>query len=260
MGLFFRSRRRSRGGGLFSLIVIGGILYATGVLPAAWDYIKNAGNACYSLTNSVGIGGQSICGAVTSFMDMVDRNLTGLGGGVGNWFSDIEQKFNEQWANSKTRIELVNLTDQVDTAKESLLRSGLVSSQPTLDSLIQTGPSSLPVGGGEIGLLKGSLDSFAISQQLSSTQPALSLEWLQKGASVGAFGLPSQLSLGNAYANSGQNGAAAAYYHQALQSLNALRSNNSPASQQLLGSLGASPQELQAQIIAAIKQIQPAAR
>ncbi len=256
MGIFFKSRKRSSGGGLFGLILIGGALYATGVLPTVWDHVKNAGSACYSVTNSVGVSGQSICGAVTNFMGSVDRSLEGFGGGIVNWFSDAEQAFDEQWANSETRMGLVNLTEQVDAAKESLTQSGLVSGQPTLDSLMQTGPSSIPTGGGEMGMLKGALDSFAISQQLMRSQPALSMEWMQKGASMGAFGLPSQLSLGNVYAGSGQNAAAAVYYNQALKSLNALQTSNSPASQQMLDGLGASPEDIKAQIIAAIKQIQ----
>jgi hypothetical protein len=258
MGLFFKSRRRSSGGGLMGLLVIGGVLYYTGALPVVWDHVKNAGSACYSLANSVGVGGQSVCGAVNNFMGMVDRNVEGLGDGAGSWFADAEQSFDEQWAGSETRMDLENLTAQVDDAMQSFAKSDLVSSSSTLDALMRTGPAGMPEGVGEMGQMKSAMDIFAISQKLMRSQPALSMEWMQKGATMGAFGMPSQLSLGNVYAHSGQPVAAANYYNQALQSLNALQGSNSPAAQQMLGGMSVSPQQLQAQIIATIKQMQPA--
>jgi hypothetical protein len=257
MGLFFKSRRRSSGGGLLTLLIIGGALYYTGALPVVWNYIKNAGSACYSLANSVGFGGQSICGAIGNFMGMIDRNVDGLGDGMGSWFADAEQQFDEQWAGSETRMGLEQLTAQVDDVMKSFTRSSLVSPPSTLDSLMRTGPAGMPQASGETGQLQSAMDSFAISQQLMRSQPALSMEWMQKGATMGAFGLPSQLSLGNVYANSGNTAAASVYYNQALQSLNALQGSQSPASQQMLGSMSVPPQQLQQQIIAAIKQMQP---
>lgn len=257
MGLFFKSRkRRSSGGGFAGLLIILAVLYYTGMLPKAWGYIKNAGNSCYSVMNSVGIGAQGVCGAINQMMSAIDRNLGSLGDGMKDWMGDAEQQFDEQWANSQTRMDLEQITREVDDAVDSFKRSSLISGQGTLDALMQTGPGGFKVGSGDANQLKGAMDSFAIGQQLIGSQPNVGAQWLQKGASMGAFGLPSQLSLGNAYAQGGDAHAALVYYHQAQQSLSTLRSANSPASQQLLSGMSVSPDQLQAQITAAIKQIQ----
>jgi hypothetical protein len=254
MGLFFKSRKRSSGGGLFGLIIIGGILYYTGALPVVWSHVKNAGNSCYSVMNSAGIGGQSICSGLNNFMGMIDNSIGGMGSSVGGLFSGAGQEFDESWANSSIRRQLEQLTSAVDDAQ--LSASGLMSNQAALTALMQSGPGGLKIPSTDIGQLKGAMDSFAIGKQLMGTQPQLGMQWLQHGASAGEYGLMPQISLGNAYMQGGDTRAAMAYFTQAQQSLTQLRGSNSAASQQLLGSLPVSPDALQKQITAAIRQMQ----
>lgn len=248
MGLLFKSRRRrSAGGGLVGLLVIGGALYYTGMLPAAWDHIKNAGNHCYAALSGIGVGGQSVCGAVNGVVGMIDRSVSGMGNEFSGWMGETEQQFNDS-SNG--------LMQQVNQLMGSFSGSGLTSGERALASIMQRGPAGLQVGAGDMAQLRGAMDSFAISQQLMRSEPSLSMEWMQKGASMGAYGMPSQLSLGNVYAQSGNNAAAAVYYQQALGSLQALQGSQSPAAQQMLGGMNVSPAVLTQQITAAIKQMQ----
>lgn len=230
------------------LLIIGGVLYYTGALPVVWDHLKNAGTACYSLMNSVGVGGQSVCGAVNGMMTSIDNSISGMGDGMGDWFSD---------QSSDARMSMESVTKQFDGILDSFKGgSGFGSTQSSLDALMKMGPNSLSTGGGDLSQLQGAMNSFAIGQKLMGSQPSLGNQWMQKGASMGEFGLVPQLSLGNSFAQSGNNAAALNYYQQALGSLNALQSSNSPASQQLLGSMPVSPDKLQQQITAAIRQMQ----
>lgn len=255
MGLFFRSRKRSGGGGILTLAVILGVLYYTGLLPKAWDHIKESGNYCSSALGSVGYGVQSVCGTLNAGLNAIDEGVEGAGSSIREWVGDVSDQASSDWETSDTRMSIEGLGNQLQHALSSFSSSGLTSSQSSLEALMRVGPGGASFGSGQMDQMRGALDSFAIGQQLKSSQPGLSMEWMQKGASMGEFGLPSQLSLGNIYANSGNNYAAAAYFQQAQGSLSALQASNSPASQQMLQGMSVSPQKLQEQITAAIKQM-----
>jgi hypothetical protein len=104
-------------------------------------------------------------------------------------------------------------------------------------------------------LRQGNTPQFAVTQGQTGTallqtgQWQKGLEYLKNSASVGEYGVLSQLQLGSVYSNGGYGvpqdmDSARYYFEQAIQSLQQLQMDSSSVSQNLLSALPASPQEL----------------
>ncbi len=261
--MFFAKRRRGGGGGLVGLILILGVLYYTGVLPALWSQVKNSSTQCYATIASTGVpGAQAICSGVNSIITTVDVGLNRAQAQLDQWLGSQSRKLSDEWSRSALRSPIEALGKLTDLGLDSaaLQGSGLLSGEATLEALLNLGPSGATASYGGTSPLVGAMDRFTIGQRLMASQPALGTQWMKQGASFGEYGLLPQLSLGNYYMT-GANGVPAdpqqalAYYTQAQRSLTQLQGNQNPASQQLLATLPASPEQIQAQITAAIKQI-----
>ncbi len=262
--MFLTRKRRGSGGGLIGLILILGVLYYTGVLPALWAQVKNGSTQCYSAIAGVGVpGAQSICGGVSRTISTIDAALSRAQVRLDQWLGSQSRKLSDEWERSALRSPLEALGRLTDLGIDStvLQRSGLLSSEAVLTSLFKLGPSGARGAYDGASPLVGAMDRFTLGQRLMDSQPAVGMDWMRQGASFGEYGLLPQLSLGNYYMR-GANGVPAnpqqalAYYIQAQRSLTQLQGNQNPASQQLLATLPASPEQIQAQITAAIKEIQ----
>lgn len=262
--MFLAKKRRGGGGGLVGLILILGVLYYTGVLPALWAQVKNGSTQCYSVVANSGVlGAQSICGGLSRAINTMDAGLLRAQSQLDQWLGSQSRKFSNEWSRSALRspVEALGKLTDLGVNSAALQGSGLLSSEAILATLLNLGPSGAKSAYGGTSPLVGAMDRFTLGQRLMGSQPAVGVEWMKQGASYGEYGLLPQLSLGNYYMR-GANGVPAnpqqalAYYMQAQRSLTQLQGNQNPASQQLLATLPASPEEIQAQITSAIQQIQ----
>jgi hypothetical protein len=190
-----------------------------------------------------------ICGAVEKGIAAVDGFAARAG--------DSMKRFEERISNS------LGFTGLNDSVSGMVTRIGaLASSNETLKAMMSQGPGSLRLATGQS--LQQAIDSFTIGQSYLnySGGESQALEWFRHGAAQpGGYGVMSQLALGNIYMG-GTNAPVAqnpqlakAYLEQAKQSIAALSQNQSPGAQQILQTLHASPQTVQAQIDQAIRQL-----
>ncbi len=232
---FSRRRRRASGLSLTSLIVIGGVLYATGAGGWLTERISHLPAACFQAMP----GNASVC-------QMVDRA-------------------SQVTVNLATRSGA--MLDGITGRVSGLQRAGMP--HVTMNSATG-GMPGLNLQGGSFSALQlpqfslNHMQSDSVKQvlamylraaQFGSPQsvnfsPERALGLHQQGASMGAFGLGSQLALGNAYAQGVGTAAnpaqAKQYYQQALDSLNQLEGMSNADAHHYLQSFGSSPDAMRA--------------
>ena len=249
---------------------MGGLLYGTGAGGVILDNMKGLPSACASELGNVnpsvskvvcGMAGQFVSAmtsagnAVGAKLDDTFAGLLGGGNNIGSGFSS------PSYGRGGQAFDLTSLISGFDMSS----LAALASSDEALAGLLQQGPTSVGVGGNSSQQLQAALDSFSIGQRFlapgsSHYQPSTGISWMQQGASQNEYGLLPQLSLGSLYMQGGQGvaadpQAALAYYSQALQSVQTLQGSNQPGAQQVLGTLPVPPDQLQKEIIAAIRVI-----
>lgn len=233
-------------GGLTLLLLVGAAVYFSGAGSWVLENIKGLNASCYSgLSRLSPQVANPVCGALAKGMEAIDEAASSAGSRIDAWQKGI---FGNDGLGKLSSL----------AASMSNGISGLSSSGDDLARLINAGPSA-----GFQSPFQQAIDSFTIGQgflkQGGDTSKAL--PWLQQGAQQPqGFGLMSQLSLGNIYANGGYgieaNPQRAQYYlDQAQRSISVLSASNSPQSQQLLKTLPGSPEKIQADIQRAMLQI-----
>lgn len=237
-------------GGFGALLIVMGILYFTGAGNWLWSRVQELDSACYTGLMRVSPSIASpVCGAIEKGITAADGFFASTG--------DSLKRFEERVSNS------LGFTELNDSVSGMVTRIGaLASSNETLRAMMQQGPGSLRLATGQS--LQQAIDSFTIGQSYLnySGGESQALEWFRHGAAQpGGYGVMSQLALGNIYMG-GTNASvtqnpqlAKAYLEQAKQSISALSRNPSPGAQQVLQTLPASPQTVQAQIDQAIRQL-----
>lgn len=234
--------------GLLVIIIIIAAVYYSGAGSWALNSMKGLDSACYSGLGRLGAqAANPVCAALAKGLSAVDDFANTVDARIERWRyglfgSDGIDKLSNMASSFGNRV------------------SGLSSSGDDLARMISNGPSGFASAGQQS--FQQAIDYFAIGQgYLNGGASSQALPWLQQGArQPEGFGLMSQLTLGNLYANGGQgvtpNSQRAEYYlNQAQQSIAVLSANNSPQSQQLLKTLPQSPQKIQADLERAILQI-----
>ncbi len=260
----FFARKRRAGSGLFGFVIIVAVLYATGILPDLWARAKTATAQCEGALASSGIPASgALCGGVRSVVTAIDQVASRASSEVREWVNAQRMRLNWEWAANPLRSPVEELGRVLDgvTSGTGWQNSGLASTEETLQALLQLGPQRASTYYNQQAPWQGAMDRFALGQRLMDSEPSQGVAWMRQGAAFGEYGLLPQLSLGNAYMR-GTGGVRAdprqalAYYTQAERSLTRLESSQNPAAQELLGALGAPPDQIRAEIIAAIKMIQ----
>lgn len=257
--MFFRRRRRRSGMGLTGLVVVAGALYFTGAGKWMWDRMLTLEDNCYAMLAQMGTGsGSGLCAGAGATIRAIDDGVKNIAENVGGWTEGIMP------SDAEDRLASIqNFSDDLWQRVSNGSLSDWGSPSETLDEMMRSGPAGMGTGFSAKERLQRAIDEFTIGQHyLSSDASDKALAWLNSGASQpGGFGVLSQLTLGDLYRNGGNGiapnpGLAAQYYGQAQQSIGLLQGSGSPEAQQMLGGLPASPQMIQQQLIAAIKQMQ----
>lgn len=245
-------------------MVIVAVLYATGILPDLWARTRTATAQCEGTLASSGIPASgTLCGGVRSVVTAIDQVASRASSQVREWVNAQRLRLNWEWAANPLRSPVEELGRMLDgvTSGSGWQNSSLTSTEETLQVLLKLGPQRASTYYNQQAPWQGAMDRFALGQRLMESQPTQGVAWMRQGAAFGEYGLLPQLSLGNAYMQ-GTGGVRAdprqalAYYTQAEQSLTRLESSQNPAAKEVLGSLGAPPDQIRAEIIAAIKMIQ----
>ena len=237
----------ARNGFLVIIIIIAAIYYS-GAGSWALNSMKGLDSACYSGLNRLGAqAANPVCALLSKGLSAVDD------------FAGTVSARIERWQNGLFGVDGIDKISNIASSFGNRV-SSLSSSGDDLARIISNGPS----GFGSAGQFsfQQAIDNFAIGQgYLNGGAFSQALPWLQQGAQQPqGFGLMSQLTLGNLYANGGQGVAPNAqraefYLNQARQSIATLSANNSPQSQQLLSTLPKSPQKIQADLERAILEV-----
>lgn len=235
--------------GLGGLLVVGALVYFTGAGGWVMERAQKLDANCYGVLADLG---ESVANPVCN----------GLAGGmqaIQNISASVSHTVSE-WRDRLLNTGDLNRLNEYVSGFEQRVAS-FSSSKEQLTQLIQQGPSALN-GQSLTQQFQQAVDSFAIGQlYLKDGNNSAAMPWLQQGASQqGGFGLMSQLTLGNMYAQGGQGvardpQAATQYLIQAQQSLGQLSAGNTQQSQLLLQSLPVPPQQLRQQIEQAIQQL-----
>lgn len=230
---FSRRRRRASGLSLTSLIVIGGALYGTGAGAWLTDRISQLPAACYS-----GLSGQqSVCANV----DRIAGSTVNIATRTGAFLDNITGGLRGMQAGSAPSINL----------------SGTTASPLRLPQWGQLDLSRMNVQQFHSESIKRALAPYLQAAQFSNPasvnfSPERALGLHQQSASMGAYGLGSQLALGNAYAQGVGTAAnpaqAKQYYQQALDSLNQLEGMSNADAHGYLQSFGAPTTTMRAEL------------
>lgn len=260
--MIFRRRRRPAGASLTSIIVVGIGLYATGAGGWLTNRVAQLPAACYEALP----GQATVCNAVKKLAggavymanisgNMLDKTIgkQGLMGLVKN------QQTASGYGNASSGLALPSFSFE-QMAQQFHLNGDI-------ERLLQKGPSIGQVDLGQtssIDALKTAIEHYVVGEQLANPAsnyyaPQDALKWHEQGASIGAYGIGSQLALGNAYSQGlgGQVdlGRAKAYYEYALQSLESLNTSDDADAKTLLKGLGVSPDVIQKEVNAQLKAI-----
>lgn len=260
MGIFFRSRRR-RGGGTFTLLLLGaGIMVSAPWLARHGEALQTS---CMNKAQAIGGYGSRICNGIGRLSASLDLGLGGAGGSLKDRWQERLNDWRVSVDNSNIREKIRSVRAQFDERLSSSLSSYV--SNDTVKSLLSGGGSG-SFGASPNGQLSGALSSLVAGQKLLhggggiSADPAAAIDVYKQGAGVGAYGLIPQLELGSLYSQGGfgvspDAGLAAQYQSQALDSLRALRGSNTPEAQSLLQGLNIDPQALQQQLEEALARL-----
>jgi len=242
--------RASGGGiGLVGVVIIIGALYFTGAGSWMMNGLSGLSQNCATMIpNFAASIGYPVCGGVSKGVEFTDDATTR----VGNFIRSIEEQFS-------SGARFGSLSELNESLKYAV--ADLASPKDALNQMISRGPQQL-MGGKISQQFQQAVDSFTIGQfYVNRGGLADALPWLQQSAhQPNGFGVMSQLSLGDIYSRGGAGiqpdpRQAQAYYQMASQSLTQLNASNTPQAQQMLGTLPASPQEIQRQIQQTIAQL-----
>ncbi|MDX2095185.1 MAG: hypothetical protein SFW64_04520 [Alphaproteobacteria bacterium] len=228
-------------GSLGGLVLIGGLVYFTGAGNWALNNLKGLDANCYSGLSRLGTSvANPVCSGLAKGMEAIDKAATAASVQIDGWKRDLLG---------------MDGFSKLDAMAASLGKSvsGLTSPGDTLTQMMRNGPGA--VRGGQQPFQQA-IDTFAIGQGLlgQGGATAQAVPWFQQGAQQPqGYGVMSQIALGNLYAKGGQGVPAdpqRAYYYldRARQSIAALSASNNPQAQQMLRSLPASPQKIQADL------------
>lgn len=261
MGLFFRSRRRRRGPGLFGLLFM--ICLCFFGLSLLVGNSASLFTSCQNLTRSLGNNGQSLCVGMQQAMASIHQ----LSGWVSGTFGNV-QTASDEWntnvsvASLKERWQ--SLTQRLDTGANWQGGQGASSlvSMDAVREMLRTGhyQGTLETPSGR---LQNAFGSFMAGQSLAQSGGDLEsqLAWYRNGAGMGEYGILSQLKLGSLYMNGAEGGVpdyglAYDYNMQALGSLQQLQSSATPEAAATLGTLPVEPSQLQLQLQESLRQLQ----
>lgn len=262
MGLFFRSRRKRRGPGLFGLLLMIGVCFFG--LSLLVGNSASVFTSCQNLTRSFGNSGQNLCVGMQQAM----ASIYNLSGTVQGMFGNVQQAASRDWvpaaniASVKERWQ--SLTQRLDTGANWQGGQGASSlvSMDAVKDMLRTGHYQ---GGldSSSGRLQNAFGSFMAGQSLAQSGGDLEsqLAWYRNGAGMGEYGILSQLKLGSLYMSGAEGvapdyGLAYDYNMQALGSLQQLQSSTSPEAMATLGALPVEPSQLQLQLQESLRQLQ----
>lgn len=237
-------------GGLGGIIVIGAIIYFSGAGSWLMTRVQALDEQCYVMLTDVGFTeANPACAALGSGLSAVDGMLVAVG--------DKIDGFKQNVFGTTSFDDLSQFAADMQLKMQELSSSG-----DDLARMVSAGPQGL--SGLGLPPFQQAIDSFSIGQNYlkKDGMSAQGLSWLQLGASQPqGYGVMSQLSLGNVYARGAYgvpaNPAMAQYYlKQATSSLAVLSSSNTPQSQQILGALPATPDQMRRAIEHTLQQLQ----
>lgn len=242
----------ARGGGsLLVILLVIGVLYFTNAGTWLWTRVTQLDENCYTAlsTSRAASVAPTVCGGVAKAIAAMEDGKALLQQRI----QDVVQRF---MGNSG----LHNLNGYMEALKDKMRNFNLSSDQ--LSQLLNRGPN-FSIGQSIQQQFKDAMDSFAVSQYyLQGNNASQALPWLQQGAAQPeGFGVMSQLTLGNLYAQGGNgvdaNPQIAEYYlNEARNSISTLSGNGSPQAQQMLQNLPASPQAMIQNIEQILRQLQ----
>lgn len=268
--MFFRRRRT--GLSLSTILLVAAGMHYTGAGEWTMQRIANASRACPSATAELGgmVSG-GVCSMVSGAVGMVDTAANAIGNGFGLVEQYAQNGFAQLFSGSAIQTNVPAALNQIslqwnlpDFSQVSI--PGITLDDSALRSAMQRGPQALS-GNSALDQLKAAVTAQNIGQRMLQPQsvdysPQQAVNWLHKGASMGAYGVMPQLTLGSLYAQGGQgiaaNPAQANHYlAQALRSVQQLQhaAPQDAQAQAVLGSLPMQPEQLVQQIHQQMNQI-----
>lgn len=235
------AHRRAGFGTLTLIAVIVTVLLVTGLGQAMWRHSTQLGAYCRDAMLAIHFNNG------LDFCDSLGQAIVGF------------QRYLEREVNASSFGGTMNLEEFSGFIARQFSSAAFGYSAPQLSGLMQAPAMPSLSGGGMLGgtslnqLSTALSQGFQGNQLLSGGNPAQGLSFLQSSASMGEYGLLSQLQLGSVFAG-GQYGIpqnmgnARNYYQQALESIQSLEQSNTPQSQQLLSAMPASPEVMKARL------------
>lgn len=237
--------------GLVGLLILIAVLYYSGAGSWVLTRVKHLDEACYGAVASHSWASSlanPVCGSIAKGFAAVETAA-----------ANVQDRF-DQWRQGVVGNSMGKLDSYTNALRDRF--GSLASSQQELAQMIKSGPrlgTNLPAA----AQFQQAIDSFAIGQlyMKDSATMTQALPWLQYGAAQPqGFGVASQLTLGNLYAQGGPGvpanpQLAQSYLEQAKNSIGILSSSNTQQSQQLLQTLPASPDVLAKQLERTIRDL-----
>lgn len=250
-GLPIPGRKKKRGLGFTGWAIIGGVFVFGGGGAYVAKQMDGLGGSCRVMMQNVGLSA-SICNPFDGGMRKIASAIPEVGsvdalsnfklpGNMRQFTRELEQMVDTDAFQAAIGSDLAQHIDidalrQMDRAMGGTLDMALSETQKLSMALSQTALGN--------GMLSGQFGG--------SSDPTQAVQWYEQGASMGDYGILSQLSLGNMYA-SGQHtapdfGRAEHFYQEALLSLKSLERKNTQEAKTLLNNLPADPDTLKAQL------------
>ena len=249
-GLPIPGRRKKRGIGLGTIAAVGGIFAFTGLGGYVIDTVQSLKAPCHQLMNQVGLPhgacnmfGDGVQRVSNSIPDMDSLDVLpdfSMPNNMRQFTRQLDQLVDTQAFQSAIGPDLAKYVDvdavrQLDVAMGGTLDQALSETQKLSMALSQTALGNGMLGG-----------------QFGQKDPQQAVQWYEQGASMGEYGILSQLSLGNMYAG-GQHtapdfGRAEHFYGETLKSLDVLQKADTGEARALLRSLPTDPETLKAQL------------
>ncbi len=252
-------KKKKSGPGLGFWLVVGGLVGVTGVGTYVADSVKGLRQPCYEATSKIRAG-RALCDifedGMTRASSAMDMDLSQFGSigdlrlpdNMRQFTRQIDGLIETEGFQAAIGPELSRYID-VDALRRINLQTGGMGDQILSDAQKMSMALSQTALGN--GMLSGQFGDRA--------SPVEAAAWYEKGASMGEFGILSQLSLGNMYVQGDKIapdfGRAEAYYAETLRSLNTLEAADTPEAQALLRSLPADPEQLRASLEAQLQHL-----
>ena len=261
MGLFFRSRRRRRGPGLFGILIILGLMVAAA--PLILNNSASLFTSCQNMSQSLGAGGGMCVGLQRMLVSLND--VTGLASkklgtmqtassdGVGG----LQTSWRERWQSMMQNLDS-------GTSWQGGAGASSMVSMDAVREMMQSGGQQGSWGNSPADKLKAGFSNFMAGQSVEQSREGdleSQLAWYRNGAGIGEYGILSQLKLGSMYMQGGEGlapdmGQAYDYNMQALGSLQQLQSSPAPEAKAALNALPMEPAQLQQQLQESLRELQ----